>query len=257
MSMNGTRRTEAAPIDKAGGRLEELAMKATKNRVLGLLPEEDRTRFAPLFEPVPLRQGQVLHEPLQPIEFVYFIESGFSSEIAHDAGGARIEVGCIGNEGFSGVPVILGVESSPHKSFMETEGTALRIRSAQVVQAMRTSEALASLLLRYAHAFMIQVASTVLADGRYGIQERTARWLLMSQDRMGGDDLPLTHEFLSLMLGVRRASVTDALHALEGEGAIKATRALIHIRNRKTLEAIAGHCYGMPEAEYERVMTRP
>lgn len=231
-------------------------MKAAKNRILDLLSEEDRGRFASRLEPVSLRQGQVLHESLQPIEFVYFIESGFSSEIAHDAGGARIEVGCIGNEGFSGVPVVLGVPSSPHKSFMETDGTALRMQSTQVVQAMRTSESLASLLLRYAHVFMIQIASTVLADGRYGIQERTARWLLMSQDRMGGDELPLTHEFLSLMLGVRRASVTDALHALEGEGAIKATRARIQVRDRRKLEAIAGHSYGLPEAEYERVMIR-
>ena len=231
-------------------------MKAAKNRILDLLSEEDRGRFASRLEPVSLRQGQVLHESLQPIEFVYFIESGFSSEIAHDAGGARIEVGCIGNEGFSGVPVVLGVPSSPHKSFMETDGTALRMQSTQVVQAMRTSESLASLLLRYAHVFMIQIASTVLADGRYGIQERTARWLLMSQDRMGGDELPLTHEFLSLMLGVRRASVTDALHTLEGEGAIKATRARIQVRDRRKLEAIAGHSYGLPEAEYERVMIR-
>lgn len=231
-------------------------MKAAKNRIMDLLSEEDRGRFASRLEPVSLRQGQVLHESLQPIEFVYFIESGFSSEIAHDAGGARIEVGCIGNEGFSGVPVVLGVPSSPHKSFMETDGTALRMQSTQVVQAMRTSESLASLLLRYAHVFMIQIASTVLADGRYGIQERTARWLLMSQDRMGGDELPLTHEFLSLMLGVRRASVTDALHALEGEGAIKATRARIQVRDRRKLEAIAGHSYGLPEAEYERVMIR-
>ena len=231
-------------------------MTAVRNRVLRLLSEEDRTRFASLFEPVSLRQGQVLHESLQPIEFVYFLESGFSSEIALDAGGMRIEVGCVGNEGFTGVPVVLGVASSPHRSFMESDGTALRIRSAQLVQAMRTSESLTSLLLRYVHVFMVQIASTVLADGRYGIQERTARWLLMSQDRMGDDDLPLTHEFLSLMLGVRRASVTDALHALEGEGAIRATRALIHVRDRKKLEAIAGHSYGLSEAEYERVMMR-
>jgi CRP-like cAMP-binding protein len=231
-------------------------MKAAKNRILALLSEEDRTRFASFLEPVLLSQGQILHESLQPIEYVYFLERGFSSEIALDAGGARIEVGCIGNEGFAGIPAILGVTSSPHRSFMETDGAALRIRSPQVVQAMRASESLASLLLRYVHVFMIQVASTVLADGRYGIQERTARWLLMSQDRMEDDDLPLTHQFLSLMLGVRRASVTDALHTLEGEGAIKATRGHIHVRSRKKLEAIAGYSYGLPEAEYERVMMR-
>ena len=229
-------------------------MKAAKNRILSLLSGEDRDRLDPLLERVSLKQEQVLHEPFEPIEFIYFLESGFSSEIALNAGGARIEVGCVGNEGFTGVPAILGVPRSPHRSFMESDGAALRIRLSHALEAMRASERIASLLLRYVHVFMVQIASTALADGRYGIQERTARWLLMSQDRMGDEDLPLTHDFLSLMLGVRRASVTDALHALEGEGAIKATRARIKVRNRKKLEAIAGHSYGVPEAEYERVM---
>jgi CRP-like cAMP-binding protein len=102
--------------------------------------------------------------------------------------------------------------------------------------------------------FMIQVAATALADGRYRVEQRTARWLLMAHDRLQIDDLPLTHDFLALMLGVRRSSVTTALHMVEGSGAIKATRSLITVRNRDTLEKIAGASYGLPEAEYKRVL---
>jgi CRP-like cAMP-binding protein len=193
---------------------------------------------------------------LEPIQFIHFLESGFSSEIALDSGGERIEVGCIGNEGFVGIPAILGVGSSPRRSFMETDGTAFRIPSPRLLEAVRESDPIQSLLLRYAHVFVIQIASAALADGRYGIQERTARWLLMSQDRLGGEELPLTHDFLSLMLGVRRASVTDALRLLEGKGAIRASRGLIRIRDHQKLLAIAGHIDGPPEWEYERVMTQ-
>jgi hypothetical protein len=111
-----------------------------------------------------------------------------------------------------------------------------------------------TLLLRYVHVFMIQIAATALADGRYNIEQRTARWLLMSHDRLRVDELTLTHDFLSLMLGVRWSSVTNALHTVEGEGAIKASRSLITVRSRQKLERLAGASYGLPEAEYERVL---
>jgi CRP-like cAMP-binding protein len=110
-----------------------------------------------------------------------------------------------------------------------------------------------ALLLRYAHVFMVQVAATALADGRYSIEQRLARWLLMCHDR-NGDDLALTHEFLALMLGVRRPGVTESLHILEGERMIKAQRGLITILDRQKLEARAGDSYGTPEAEYERLI---
>ncbi len=101
---------------------------------------------------------------------------------------------------------------------------------------------------------MIQTAHSALANGRYTIQERLARWLLMCHDRLGKDDLPLTHEFLSLMLGIRRSGVTEALHALEGVQIVKAGRGHIHLRDRLRLEEIAGGCYGVPEAEYAKLI---
>jgi CRP-like cAMP-binding protein len=123
--------------------------------------------------------------------------------------------------------------------------------------ALDTSPALKALLLRWVHVSMIQTAQSALANGRYTIQERLARWLLMCHDRMDGDDLPLTHEFLSLMLGVRRSGVTEALHVLEGVDIVKAGRGTIRVLNRERLEEIAGGCYGLPEAEYNKLIGKP
>lgn len=203
-------------------------------------------------ELVTLDQDQTLFESKKPITNVYFFESGLSSEVVFAT--KSIEVGCIGHEGCSGVPVLLGVDSSPHKAFMQAGGTALRIASADLTELIDTNRAIRELLLRYAHVFMIQIAATALADGRYDIEQRLARWLLMCQDRLG-DELPLTHDFLSVMLGVRRPSVTDALHKLEGNRAIRAERALITVRDRAALEEKAGDSYGIPEAEYRRLIS--
>jgi len=229
-------------------------MKNLGNRFLSLVGQDSLTAIAGSFETVCLRQGQSIFEPMQQIDHIYFFTKGLSSEIAVDDGGQRIEVGCIGFEGFAGVPAVLGVNRSPHRSFMETDGTALRIETERLMEAARTDDALMSLLLRYVHVFMMQVAATALADGRYNVEQRTARWLLMAHDRLESDELPLTHDFLALMLGVRRSSVTNALHVVEGLGAIKASRSLITVRERDKLERLAGASYGLPESEYRRVL---
>jgi CRP-like cAMP-binding protein len=229
-------------------------MLATNNHLLRQLASHDAVLLAPMMEQVDLKQDQALFEPLQKIPYVYFFNGGLSSEVAENLDGRRIEVGCVGHEGFSGVPVVLGVDSSRHQSFMQAGASALRIRSADVRKAMMASGELSSLLLRFAHVFMCQIAATALADGRYKVEERLARWLLMSEDRLGSE-LTLKHDFFALMLGVRRPSVTDAMHVLEGEKAITAERLLIKIRNRSRLRELAGDAYGAPEAEYQRVIS--
>jgi CheY-like chemotaxis protein len=225
----------------------------SRNSLIERLPDEDRLLILPLLERVTLRRGDVLHERSQHIRHVYFPEGGLSSEIAVNPDGNQIEVGCVGCEGLSGAPVLLGVEQARHKSFMEVGGTAVRIASRDLQSAVASSRSLHNFLLRYVHVFMIQIAATALADGRYQIQQRLARWLLMAHDRLGGDELPLTHEFLALMLGVQRSGLTGAIHVPEGEGAIRAKRARITVRDRAMLEAIAGDSYGAPEAEYRRL----
>lgn len=224
----------------------------TNNGLLKTLSEKDAALVRSRTELVTLDQDQLLFERHEPISHVYFFESGLSSEVV--VATKSIEVGCIGHEGCSGVPVLLGVGSSPHKAFMQAGGTALRIASSDLREVIDSNRAVRELLLRYAHVFMIQIAATALADGRYDIEQRLARWILMCQDRLG-DKLPLTHDFLSLMLGVRRPSVTDALHKLEGNRAIRAERALIIVRDRAVLEETAGDSYGVPEAEYRRLIS--
>ena len=225
----------------------------TNNGLLKTLSNDDRALLRPLLEKVTLVQEQSLFESYEPISHVYFFESGLSSEVVVAL--KSIEVGCIGHEGCSGVPVLMGVEASPHKAFMQVGGEALRIPSPDLRALMNDSRTLREHLQKYAHVFMIQIAATALADGRYDVEQRLARWLLMCQDRLG-DELPLTHDFLAIMLGVRRPSVTDALHKLEGNLAIRAERGMITVKNRDILLETAGDSYGIPEAEHRRLITQ-
>lgn len=230
-----------------------IALTWTNNGLLKTLSNDDRALLRPLLEKVTLVQEQSLFESYEPISHVYFFESGLSSEVVVAL--KSIEVGCIGHEGCSGVPVLMGVDASPHKAFMQVGGEALRIPSPDLRALMNDSRTLREHLQKYAHVFMIQIAATALADGRYDVEQRLARWLLMCQDRLG-DELPLTHDFLAIMLGVRRPSVTDALHKLEGNLAIKAERGMITVKSRDILLETAGDSYGIPEAEHRRLITQ-
>ncbi|WP_046861943.1 Crp/Fnr family transcriptional regulator [Microvirga massiliensis] len=228
-----------------------------RNGLLAVLPAEERTTLEALCTPVTLRQHDVLSEPYRPIEYVYFFEEGLSSEIAISPNGERIATGCVGREGLSGLSAFLGVDTSPHRTSMEVGGSALRIRAQDLRAAVDTDPLLKAVLLRYAHVFMVQIAATALAGGRYTIEQRLARGLLMCHDRIDCEDLPITHEFLSLMLGVRRSGITEALHMFEGERIIRAQRSLITIRSRPELVERAAGSYGAPEAEYERLIGVP
>ncbi|CZT33029.1 cAMP-binding domain of CRP or a regulatory subunit of cAMP-dependent protein kinases [Rhizobium sp. 9140] len=223
-----------------------------ENGLLAALSEADRASLDPHLELVELDVKQPLFNSYEPIEYVHFFLSGLSSEIA-GSGRAQIEVGCVGREGFSGHSVILDVEASPHYAFMQGRGTALRIRSDLLRQLVDQRATLRRMLLRFSHVFTTQIAQTALADGRFTLQQRLARWILMCQDRVG-NTMPLTHEFLALMLGVRRPGVTTTLHILEGEHLIKAERASITVLNRAGLIETAAGSYGLPEQEYRRLI---
>lgn len=192
---------------------------------------------------MPLRE--VLEAPDAPITHVYFPLSAVSS-IVTGSGDDRIEVGLIGRDGMTGLSVLLGAESSPHECFIQIPGDGLRIAVAEFNRALDAEPALGKRCLLYARTFMLQTAQTAFANGRCTIEERLARWLLMCQDRLDGNDIRLTHEFLSLMLGVRRPGVTMALQTLEAAGLIHNTRACITIRDRPRLEEIAGPAYSGP-----------
>lgn len=221
-----------------------------QNRLLRALSPEDFALLAPRLEPLALPKGKVLIEPHEPIEHVTFIEAGIGSVVAFTSENLRVEIGIVGREGLIGPSVALGVERTPHQSFIQVEGHGHRVAAADLTRAMDESRSLHRLLLRYVQAFNVQVAASAASNGQSILGERLARWLLMCHDRIDGDEVAITHEFLALMLAVRRASVTDALHLLEGAGIIKARRGSIRILDREQLEETAGDSYGGPEAEY-------
>jgi CRP-like cAMP-binding protein len=165
----------------------------------------------------------------------------------------QIEVGMTGREGVTGLPILLGSDRSPNKTYVQVAGHGRRIKADDLRQAMDESSSLRALLLNFVQFFLIQASQTALANARFKIEERLARWLLMAQDRVDLPAMPLTHEFLSIMLGVRRAGVTDAIHALVGRGMIRSERGQIEVIDRQSLIEWANGCYGVPEREYERL----
>lgn len=206
-------------------------------------------------EPVRLEVETVLQQPGGLIPHAYFLQEGLCSVIARNAGRRQIEVGHIGWEGLCGVSLAHGVERSAHLVIVQVQAIALRIEAGDLQACMAASASLRDLLLRYSYSLLAQIAHTALANGSHAVKERLARWLLMCHDRVDGDDLPLTHERLALMLGVRRPGVTVALHILESTGAVRSTRGVVTVLDREALEALADGCYGAPEAQYERLFS--
>ena len=198
--------------------------------------------------------GARLQQPGQLIEAVYFPETAVASVIAIGGENSRIEIGLLGNEGTTAIPIILGDDRSPHEVLVQVPGSGLRIDAATFRGIVDEHVGIRTVMLSFAHSFLIQVSYTALANGRQKLESRLARWLLMSLDRVQGDELPLTHEFISVMLGVRRPGVTLAMHILEGRGYIRTSRSRIHVIDRQGLEESARGFYGVPEAEYRRLI---
>jgi CRP-like cAMP-binding protein len=224
------------------------------NRLLSSLSKADFELLLPDLEAVSLDLRKVLERPNKRIDDVYFPDAGFASVVAVQPKQTKVEVGLIGREGMTGLPVVLGNHKTPHETYIQAAGHGQRINATKLRKAMAASSSLQSLLLKFVQAFMVQTAQTAISNARAKLNERLARWILMADDRIDGSRLPLTHEFLSLMLGVRRAGVTEALHALESEGLIRASRGEIIVRSRKGIERRAGGSYGIPEAEFRRLI---
>jgi len=213
-----------------------------------------RAQLEPDLKHVELPLRQVLLSPNAPIKYVYFLENGLASVVATTPDERRLEVGIFGREGMGSTAILLGDDQSPHEHFIQIAGSGHRIPADALLSAIGQSPTLNKLLLRYFRAYELQIAQTALANGSFNLNERLARWLLMCHDRVDGDDLPITHEFLGIMLGVRRAGVTVALQTFEGDGTIRMRRGCVVIRNRAKLEEMAGGSYGPAEAAYERLI---
>jgi len=225
------------------------------NRLLAALGPNDAALIRPHLEPVSFAVGDHITRAGAPIESLCFFEQGIAGVLDSLDDDRRYAVGLLGAEGFVGWPLLMGDDRSPYDVTMRAEaGHALRLPADKLLAAVEQSATLRTTLLRFAHVFTLQMGRTIVSSLAHSIERRMARWILLYHDRVQADEICMTHEEFRLMLGVRRSSVTDALHRLEEEQAIRAVRAKVLVVDRSKLIALAGDTYGYPEREYARLL---
>ncbi len=223
------------------------------NRLLALLPQAEYQRLTPHLQTVTLALRQVLYKARSPINYVYFPSRGIVSAMTIMENGAAIEVATIGNEGMSGLSAFIGGKTSPNEVMVQVPGEGIRMSADVLKEEAKRDGPLRRLLIQYNTAFSTQVSYSVACNGLHKIEKRCCRWLLMCQDRVGSNMLPLTHEFLAIMLGVQRSSVTEVLHPLQERGLILNGRGKIQIVDRPGLEATSCECYRVVKEEFARL----
>lgn len=227
-----------------------------RNKLLARLPQTERIATLQHLESLPLGKDLCLAGVNDEITHVYFLEDGIGSIVAVSPEGQKAEAGMVGNEGFVPLPAAVHSKVSLHEVVMQAPGSGHRIGIDAFWALVDTCPTLVGLMACASHNLATQVSFTALSNAVHPIGERLARWLLMCHDRLATDELNITHEYISLMLSVRRPSVTTALHILEGNQLIRSERGVITIRNRRALEDFARDAYGMPEQEYRRLFDR-
>jgi CRP-like cAMP-binding protein len=225
-----------------------------QNRLLAVLPHEDAQRFFSDLHPVSFPLQHVIYNVGAPLEHVYFIEQGLASILMNLSNGSTIEVGMIGREGMVGMPALLGGETSHRQFIVQGPVTALRMNAALCKAAFDHSAAVRRVVLRFTEAILDLASQTAACNRLHLVEQRCARWLLMSSDRLHSDIIPMTHEFLAAMLGVRRAGVTTMLGELTRSGLIEHGRGHLAISDREGLEATACECYQLDHRRLERLL---
>ena len=222
-----------------------------ENRLLAALPTKDYKRLVAQMERVQLPFAEVLYEPGDIIEHVYFPNDSIVSLLSTVEDRSTLEVGIIGNEGMVGISVLLGVKTSPNRALVQGEGSAMKMKAAALRKETSADGSLQRLLNLNTHALMTQIAQSAACNRFHVVDARLARWLLMTHDRIGSDEFRLTQLFLSDMLGVRREGVTNAATVLQRKNLITYSRGQITILNRAGMEASACKCYSIIKAEYD------
>ena len=231
------------------------ATNAATNWVLASIPRRTYKRLAAQLEPVTLKYHQVLYEPGGPIEHVYFPINCLISLLTSVDKRRTLEVGMVGNEGMAGMPFVLGMGISGARALVQGGGSALRMAAAPFRIEFDRNRPLQEALYRYTYALMAQISQTAACNRFHGVHARLARWLLMTRDRMGANEFPLTHEFLAHMLGTRRGGVTEAASDLKQRKLIGYTRGNVQILDANGLEAAACSCYEIVRKVFERAQT--
>jgi CRP-like cAMP-binding protein len=225
-----------------------------RNVVLSRLSPECLEKLRRHLRPVELAMKQDIYQPNRLIDVAYFVEKGMISVVSTMQNGQSIEVGTIGREGVAGAETLLGAKTVPYHYFVQIPGHGYSLDIAVLNDLANDDKEFRDLLLRSEVAFHSQTMQSAACNGLHSITQRCCRWLLMSQDRLNGDDVPLTHEFLSLMLGVRRASVSDVLQPIQDRGWIKSNRGTITILDRKSLESGSCECYGIVRKQQDELL---
>jgi CRP-like cAMP-binding protein len=224
------------------------------NRLLAALPDAEYQRLMPHLERVPLSLKQVLHKAGESIEYVYFPHRAIVSLISTPEEGSHVEVGLVGNEGIVGIPAVLGDDIPTTSAMVQREDSGMRMEASLLKTEFQQGGVLQSLLLRYTQALYALTSQNAACNRLHQLDERLARWLLLVCDRVGSNELLLTQQFISKMLGVRRAGVTEAANRLQLAGLIRYNRGRITILNRQKLEAASCSCYGIIKREYARLL---
>jgi CRP-like cAMP-binding protein len=225
-----------------------------RNLILAQLPDAEYEPLAKFLVPVDLPLEMRLSEPNEPIEYIYFLNTGLISTDALTAKGESVEVGVIGREGFAGLAALLEQPQMLHSVIMQGVGEGLRIRSSILREQFLKGGTLQRLVHTFIYLQMVQVTQSVLCNRMHEVDARLARWLLTSADRMESESLNLTHEFLAQMLGVQRSTVTVAAGDLQRAGLIGYSRGKIHILDRLNLTRTACECYRIVSLAYQRVL---
>ena len=223
------------------------------NRLLASLPAEDYERMLPNLKPVTFSLGEIIYEPQSLMEQVYFPTTSHISLIYTMENGTTAEVGLVGNEGVVGVALFLGGDTTPNCAVVQGSGDALRMSAKAMQEEFKRGGAFQLLLLRYTQWLITQISQTAVCNRLHSTEQRLCRWVLMTHDRSGSDELQMTHEFISHMLGIQREGVSIAAHRLQGDGAISYKRGVIKILDRQKLEECACECYQVVRSEYLRL----
>jgi len=234
--------------------MSEASPKAV-NRLLAALPDAEYQRLIPHLEHVSLSLKQVLYEVGEPIEYVYFPHQSIVSALSTMEDGSMVEVGLVGNDGIVGIPAALGDNITATTAMVQVPDSAMRMKASLLKSEFQRGGSLQSLLLRYVQAQHAFVSQNAACNRLHYLEGRLARWLLLVCDRVKSNELPLTHEFMAQMLGVRRSGVTEAANMLQQSGLIRYTRGKVTILNREELEATSCECYEIIKGEYARLLS--
>ena len=253
---SGSAAASGAQPDQPEAAPQRLAPDARQNRLLASLPEADWQRWRPLLEPIAMPLGHVLYEPGAVLTHAYFPTSAIVSLLYVTESGASAQIAVVGNEGIVGVPLFMGGGSTPSRAVVHSAGEGYRMSGPVIREEFERCPSVMKVLLRYTQAMIAQTAQTAVCNRHHTVAQQLCRWLLLSLDRLPGNELVVTQELIAQLLGVRREGVTEAALSLQRAGLISYRRGHITVLDRPGLERRSCECYAVVKAEYDRLLTQ-